>query len=55
MTDLMSRKANYALVIQDAKALEFHASRFMSGSRDSLAARCYQYVKQEASKAEKSK
>lgn len=53
MTDLMSRKAKFHLVIEDPKALEFHAARFMNGSRDSLAVRCYQFIEQEARKNEK--
>lgn len=55
MADLFTRKASFNLVKEDVKALEFHASRFLSGSRDALALQCYQVVKQDALKREKMK
>lgn len=53
MADLFTRKASFKLVKEDIKALEFHASRFMNGSRDALALQCYQLIQQEATKREK--
>lgn len=53
MADLFTRKARFDLVKEDIKALEFHASRFLNGSRDALALQCYQVVQQEATKREK--
>jgi len=53
MADLFSRKTKFELVKEDYKAVEFHTSRFLNGSRDPLALQCYQLLKQEAMKREK--
>lgn len=40
--DLYSRKAKFDEVKKNKEALEFHADRYDSGSRDSLAKLCWQ-------------
>lgn len=46
MTDLFARKASFAAVKQDLKAVQFHKSRFENGSIDTLAKQCFQYWQQ---------
>lgn len=45
MPDLYTRKAGFNEVIADPKAVEFHASKYLTGSRYPLALQCYQYLK----------
>lgn len=45
MPDLMSRKAKFEDVKQNAKALRFHCDRYESGAVDKLALQCYQYLR----------
>ena len=42
--DNMSRKAKFESVKFDAKALKFHADKYLSGSVYPLAKQCFQYV-----------
>jgi hypothetical protein len=44
MIDLYTRKAKFINVIEDPKAVEFHASKYLSGSRYPLALQCYQHL-----------
>jgi hypothetical protein len=44
MVDLYTRKAQFTRVMEDPKAIEFHASKYLSGSRYPLALQCYQYL-----------
>lgn len=45
MSDLYTRRAKFTEVQADIKAVEFHASKYLSGSRYPLALQCYQYLK----------
>ena len=45
MADLYTRKARFNEVTADPKAIEFHASKYLTGSRYPLALHCYQYLK----------
>jgi hypothetical protein len=44
MADMYTRKASFAKVIEDPKAVEFHASKYLAGSRYPLALQCYQHL-----------
>jgi hypothetical protein len=44
MVDLYTRKAKFIKVVEDPKAVEFHASKYLNGSRYPLALQCYQHV-----------
>lgn len=46
MADLFARKASFAQVKQDLKAVQFHNQRYKNGSIDLLAKQCYQYWEQ---------
>lgn len=45
MPDLYTRRATFTQVQGDPKAIEFHASKYLSGMRYPLALQCYQYLK----------
>jgi hypothetical protein len=44
MADLYTRKASFTKVVKDPQAVEFHASKYLAGSRYPLALQCYQHL-----------